>query len=252
MIEALQQIFYPEIKRHLRKSRRVFYAYPPLPVVAILLGITVGIEIAQSTDLDEAKISLLQSEIQELHLRSENLEKNKDNSIQVQEQIIKYLDRKIADYERVMPETAIKTDGKKSSAPPPKSNSFPVFSWPTDSKKTTDHEYVSETVDLFNDGINILAPSGMPVRASAQGTVLFSGKLKEFGNTVIIRHIQDFATVYGHLDKIDVSTNSVVEGGDTIGRIGKSGNVKYSQLHFEIRRGGTPINPMIMMPSTKP
>lgn len=81
--------------------------------MALLLGVVVGLKVMQSIDLDDEQISLLKSEIQEQHIRNENLEKNKENSIQILELIIQYQDKKIADYERSQPESSPKIKSTK-------------------------------------------------------------------------------------------------------------------------------------------
>jgi len=95
-----------------------------------------------------------------------------------------------------------------------------------------------------NDGINISAPKGTPVVAANNGVVAHAGnQVAGLGNMVLIKHSNGYMTIYTHLDDIKVKKGQQVNTGDKIGTVGKTGNVKEPQLHFEIRNGKTPIDP---------
>jgi murein DD-endopeptidase MepM/ murein hydrolase activator NlpD len=95
-----------------------------------------------------------------------------------------------------------------------------------------------------NDGINIAASYGEPIRAAADGTVSYSGNdLKSYGNLVLIRHGDNYVTAYAHSERILVSRGEHVAKGQVIGYAGSTGDVSQPQLHFEIRRGVQPIDP---------
>ncbi len=103
-----------------------------------------------------------------------------------------------------------------------------------------------------NDGINIAAPAGTPVRASASGSVVFVGdQLRTYGNMVIIKHEGRRNTTYAHLGKTFVSKGQQVAQGDAIGTVGKTGQVAIPQLHFALREGATPEDPMHYMPTMR-
>jgi murein DD-endopeptidase MepM/ murein hydrolase activator NlpD len=122
------------------------------------------------------------------------------------------------------------------------------FAWPL--RGTIASDYGSKPGGLANDGINISAAPGTPVRAAENGVVSYAGnELRGFGNLVLIRHADNWVTAYAHLDSIDVRTGAEVQRGQTIGRVGQTGNVAEPQLHFEIRRAGTPVNPRQYMPA---
>ncbi|MDR1365518.1 MAG: peptidoglycan DD-metalloendopeptidase family protein [Holosporales bacterium] len=105
-------------------------------------------------------------------------------------------------------------------------------------------KYKSSLGDGYNDGINIAAKLGAPVRAAGSGVVLFaSDQLKAYGNLILIKHNDSLMTVYGHLSKIAVKKGAKVHGGTIIGLVGKSGNVSIPQLHFEVRLNKVPVNP---------
>lgn len=96
---------------------------------------------------------------------------------------------------------------------------------------------------LHNDGVNIKAPKGAPVRAAENGVVVYTGDMKGYGNMVLIRHADRWMTAYAHMDKILAKRGATVKRGETIGVVGNSGSVSEPQLHFEIRRGTDALNP---------
>lgn len=97
---------------------------------------------------------------------------------------------------------------------------------------------------LQNDGINIAAPQGTPVRATENGVVVYAGnELKGFGNLLLLRHADGWMSAYAHLDEISVSRGASVGRGQVIGKVGQTGSVATPQLHFELRRGGRAVDP---------
>lgn len=95
-----------------------------------------------------------------------------------------------------------------------------------------------------NDGINISVPSGTSVRAAENGVVVYSGDgLKGYGNLVLIKHPNGFVTAYGNNGELDVKRGEQVKRGQVIAKSGDTGNVNSPQLHFELRKGSTPVDP---------
>jgi murein DD-endopeptidase MepM/ murein hydrolase activator NlpD len=95
-----------------------------------------------------------------------------------------------------------------------------------------------------NDGINIAAAAGTPVRAAEGGTVIYTGnELAAFGNLILVRHAGGWVTAYGHLGSISVQKGATVNQGQTIGTVGQTGSVTAPQLHFEVRQGSKPVDP---------
>ncbi len=95
-----------------------------------------------------------------------------------------------------------------------------------------------------NDGINISVPSGTSVRAAESGVVVYSGDgLKGYGNLVLIKHPNGFVTAYGNNGELDVKRGETVKRGQIIAKSGDTGNVNSPQLHFELRKGSTPVDP---------
>jgi murein DD-endopeptidase MepM/ murein hydrolase activator NlpD len=95
-----------------------------------------------------------------------------------------------------------------------------------------------------NDGINIAVPEGTAVKAAESGVVAYAGsELKGYGNLVLIRHPNGFVSAYANNGDIEVKRGDSVKRGQTIAKSGQSGNVASPQLHFELRKGSTPVDP---------
>ena len=96
-----------------------------------------------------------------------------------------------------------------------------------------------------NAGINIAVPEGTPVRAAAAGEVIYaSNGLADYGHLVLVRHSNGFVTAYAHNKSLLVRRGDRVRQGQVVAKSGKSGAVSSPQVHFEIREGKTPVNPM--------
>jgi murein DD-endopeptidase MepM/ murein hydrolase activator NlpD len=94
------------------------------------------------------------------------------------------------------------------------------------------------------DGIDIAVPEGTPVKAAENGVVIYAGNgLKEFGNTVLVRHEDGLVTVYGHAKSIEVSRGDKVRRGQEIALSGMSGKTDSPRLHFEVRKNSAPVDP---------
>ncbi len=95
-----------------------------------------------------------------------------------------------------------------------------------------------------NDGINIAVPEGTSVKAAESGVVAYAGnELKGYGNLILIRHPNGFVSAYANNGDIEVKRGDTVKRGQTIAKSGQSGNVASPQLHFELRKGATPVDP---------
>ena len=117
-----------------------------------------------------------------------------------------------------------------------------TFLWPVTGKVVSEFGPLSD--GLHNDGINIAAPRGTPVRAAENGVVVYAGnELRGFGNMLLIRHADGFVTAYAHNESLLVARGDTVERGQIIARVGSSGNVDSPQLHFEIRVGTDAVDP---------
>lgn len=96
----------------------------------------------------------------------------------------------------------------------------------------------------LNNGVDIAAPIGSPVRAVGKGRVDYTSEdFGAYGQMVILNHGDGYYTLYGHLSQIAVAVGQEVLSGQTIARSGDTGSLKGSILHFEVRKGGTPLDP---------
>jgi murein DD-endopeptidase MepM/ murein hydrolase activator NlpD len=130
----------------------------------------------------------------------------------------------------------------REAAAPERSDSSVKFLWPASGKVISG--FGSSSNGERNDGINIALPAGAPIKASASGTVSYSGdELKDYGNLLLIKHDGGFVTAYAHAEKLLVQRGDVVTKGQVIAYAGHTGDVSTPQLHFEIRHGTTPVNP---------
>ncbi|WP_245656378.1 LysM peptidoglycan-binding domain-containing protein [Novosphingobium naphthalenivorans] len=101
----------------------------------------------------------------------------------------------------------------------------------------------------YHDGLDIQAAKGTMVRAAAAGTVKFAGKEKDqFGNLVVIDHGGGWYTAYGFLSRVTVKEGAKVAAGERIGLVGSTGMAKGSELHFEVRQDGKPVDPLDELP----
>jgi hypothetical protein len=87
-------------------------------------------------------------------------------------------------------------------------------------------------------------PEGTPIRAAEDGVVAYAGnELKTYGNLVLVRHANGYVTAYAHASEILVKRDDPVKRGQIIAKVGQTGSVTTPQLHFEIRKGSTPVDP---------
>ena len=120
---------------------------------------------------------------------------------------------------------------------------LPTFRWPVRGKVIT--SYGAKTNGKANDGINLAVPEGTPVKAAEDGVVAYSGnELKGYGNLVLIRHGNGYVTAYAHASELLVKRGDTIKRGQVIAKSGQSGEVGSPQLHFEIRKGSTPVDPL--------
>ena len=104
--------------------------------------------------------------------------------------------------------------------------------------------YGSKPDGRHNDGINILAARGSPVKSAENGVVVYVGNdLKGTGNLILVRHADRWMSAYAHLDQSTVTRGQTIKRGQKIGTVGSTGSVDKPQLHFELRRGTKALNP---------
>ncbi|MBC8717566.1 cell division endopeptidase DipM [Ochrobactrum sp. Marseille-Q0166] len=133
-------------------------------------------------------------------------------------------------------------DAEKDQSAAPSSTGISQMRWPVRGRVLTSFGQRDGTA--VNDGIDIMVPEGTAVKAAENGVVIYAGDgLKEFGQTVLIRHDNGLVTVYGHNSQILVQRGQKVRRGEDIAKSGMSGNAKSPKLHFEVRKNSSPVNP---------
>jgi len=136
-------------------------------------------------------------------------------------------------------EPAIESPVKAAEA----TGAVPTFRWPVRGKVIT--AYGAKANGKSNDGINLAVPEGTPVKAADDGVVAYSGnELKGYGNLVLIRHSNGYVTAYAHASELMVKRGDTIKRGQVIAKSGQSGEVQSPQLHFEIRKGSSPVDPL--------
>ena len=119
---------------------------------------------------------------------------------------------------------------------------LPKFRWPVNGRVIT--AFGPKPSGQQNDGINVAVPEGTPIKAAEDGVVAYAGnELKTYGNLVLVRHANGYVTAYAHASEILVKRDDPVKRGQIIAKAGQTGNVAAPQLHFEIRKGSTPVDP---------
>jgi murein DD-endopeptidase MepM/ murein hydrolase activator NlpD len=119
---------------------------------------------------------------------------------------------------------------------------LPKFRWPANGRVIAG--YGPTTNGQQNDGINIALPENTPVKAAEDGVVAYAGnELKGYGNLVLVRHPNGYVTAYAHAKELLVKRGDQVKRGQVIALSGQTGNVNAPQLHFEIRKGASPLDP---------
>jgi murein DD-endopeptidase MepM/ murein hydrolase activator NlpD len=115
--------------------------------------------------------------------------------------------------------------------------------WPVSGRIITG--FGQRTDGTHNDGINLSVPLGTSVHAAEGGTVAYAGsELKGYGNLILLRHDNGWVTAYAHNDQLVVKRGDKVQRGQVIATAGRSGSVDQPQVHFELRQGSKPVDPV--------
>jgi murein DD-endopeptidase MepM/ murein hydrolase activator NlpD len=119
----------------------------------------------------------------------------------------------------------------------------PGFRWPVHGRVIA--AFGAKPNGQQNDGIDVAVPENTPIKAAEDGVVAYAGnELKGYGNLVLVRHPNGYVTAYAHAKELLVKKGDTVKRGQVIGKSGQSGNVEAPELHFEVRKGTAPIDPM--------
>ena len=138
------------------------------------------------------------------------------------------------------------TKGAAADTPPAAlpavTGNAPAFRWPLPGRIISG--FGAKPGGRFNDGVNLKASNGEAVRAAGDGVVAYAGDaIAGFGNLLLVKHAGGWVSAYAHNEALLVARGSRVKAGEAIARAGQSGAVAEPQLHFELRRGRTPVDP---------
>jgi len=143
---------------------------------------------------------------------------------------------------KVTPTRPTSTAPAKAKVPEPPKRSSGKFGWPLQGKVLSN--YGTKDKGLHNDGMNIAAPRGTAVQASENGVVAYAGnEIRGFGNLLLVKHDGGWVTAYAHNDTLLVKRGQRVKRGQSIAKVGSTGSVSTPQLHFELRKGSTAVDP---------
>lgn len=124
------------------------------------------------------------------------------------------------------------------------------FTWPVDGRVVARFG-PGEGSGVRNNGIKIAVPSDTPIKAAADGVVAYVGSgIANLGGIVIVRHGEGWTSVYGHASKLLVQRGQSVKRGHTLALAGETGSADRPALHFELRKGRTPVDPLQQLPQT--
>ncbi len=134
-----------------------------------------------------------------------------------------------------------------AAAPVVRQSAEPRFAWPLSGPLRRGFKARSES--QYHDGIDIVAKRGEAVRAIAGGKVIFARKdPDQFGNLVIVEHGDGWHSAYGSLDRITVKQGDQVGKGERVGLVGDTSITRKTELHFEMRKDGKPVDPVNHLP----
>lgn len=121
------------------------------------------------------------------------------------------------------------------------------FEWPVRNPFVTD--FFGWRKKKLHEGIDLRAPTGTPIFASAPGEVIYADRrIKFYGRMVVLDHGGGWSSLYAHLSKINVKMGQIVQGGEKLGNAGRTGRASGPHLHFEIRKGADPVDPLLFLP----
>lgn len=150
------------------------------------------------------------------------------------------------DYGSGRPKTKPPSPARSGPVPPPPPSAG-RFIWPVEGRVT--ESFGAKPGGLHNDGLNIAAPKGAPVRAVDNAVVAYAGdRIRGFGQMLLLKHSNGLITAYAHNDALLVERGDIVNRGQVIARVGSTGGVAAPQLHFEVRKGTVAVDPARYLP----
>ena len=145
------------------------------------------------------------------------------------------------------PSEPIKTPTQVASVQEEAAPGNAKFRWPVRGRIISD--FGAKPGGGKNEGVNLAVPEGTPVKAADDGTVIYSGnELKGYGNLVLVRHEEGWVSAYAHNSELQVKRGDTVRRGDVVGLAGATGSVNQPQVHFELRKGNKPVDPLQYLP----
>ena len=150
----------------------------------------------------------------------------------------------------VSPEAGLSPQASTGPAPVTPAKSNAPLRWPVAAPRLS--SAFGSRWGKNHEGIDMAAPIGTPVLAAAVGEVIYAGDhVRGYGNMVVVKHKDDLVTVYAHNSLMLVHTGDRVTVGQEIARVGDTGRSTAPHLHFEVRRGEVPQDPMPFLPALK-
>lgn len=154
--------------------------------------------------------------------------------------------------DRVVIPAAADRGGRRHAAVPRRPSGepgvrFDAFVWPVERGRLTSG--FGPRGSAHHDGVDIAAPRGLPIVAAAPGEVIYAGRLRGYGNVVIVDHDGGYASVYAHNERNLVQVGTDVGEGERIATVGQSGQASGPHLHFEIRKDNVARDPLRYLPS---
>ncbi len=194
-------------------------------------------KIQQDGSTRVSKVEVRDKKYQEQHLTIKNKRKVNPNE---------------QDMQRITSERALKQAAKNHW-----SDSYPDMDliWPVSGKISSIfglRRFFNEQERNPHNGLDIAAPEGTDVRATADGTVIEAGDFFFSGNMVYIDHGQGLISLYAHLSRIDVKPGDVLRRGDILGAVGQTGRVTGAHLHFAVMSNGVLFDPIYLLPEQQP
>ena len=120
----------------------------------------------------------------------------------------------------------------------------PDFVWPVEKPHT-----LSRKFSIYHEGIDFPKQTGEPVFSAAEGKVIYAGtQFTGYGKVIIIEHSYNWASLYGHLSKINIKAGNTVKKKEKIGEVGSTGRSSSPHLHFELMLEKQPLNPVSYLP----
>ncbi len=136
----------------------------------------------------------------------------------------------------------VKAEADQDDSAAPNATGISKLRWPV--RGRTVSGYGQRDGGTVSDGVNISVPEGTAIKAAENGVVIYAGNgLKEFGNTVLVRHANGLVTVYGYAKEIDVKRGQTIKRGEVLGKTGLSASAKVPMMHFQVRKNSTPVDP---------